>query len=84
MHCLWFIQAGFQQRPLVPNKAFSIEWGTLCYNTIKLKPLVSAGLQEQHMNSSLKDQMSSSLSHQKSGFGLDLLLKTVICSNEVL
>lgn len=57
---------------------------SMSYDTIKSKPLVFSGVQEPHMNSSLKDQMSSSLSPQKSGFGLDLLLKTVICSNEVL
>ncbi len=57
---------------------------SLCYDTIKSKPLVCAGVQEPHMNSSLTDQMSSYLSRQKSGFGLDLLLKAVICSNEAL
>lgn len=57
---------------------------SMCYDTIKSKPLVCIGVQKPHTNSSLKDQMSSSLSRKKSGFGLDLLLKTVICSNEVL
>lgn len=71
-----------QIRPFAVTGDHSIN--SMCYDTIKSKPLVCTGVQEPHMNSSLKDQMSSSLSREKSGFGLDLLLKTVICSNEVL
>lgn len=71
-----------QIRPFALTGEHSIN--SVCYDTIKSNPLVCTGVQEPHMNSSLKDQMSSSLSPQKSGFGLDLLLKMVICSNEVL
>lgn len=71
-----------QIRSFAPTGEHGIN--SMSYDTIKSKPLVFSGVQEPHMNSSLKDQMSSSLSPQKSGFGLDLLLKTVICSNEVL
>lgn len=71
-----------QIRPFAVTGERSIN--NMCYDTIKSKPLVCAGVQEPHMNSSLKDQMSSTLSREKSGFGLDLLLKMVICSNEVL
>ncbi len=71
-----------QIRPFELTGEHSIN--SVCYDIIKSKPLVCTCVQEPHMNSSLKDQMSSSLSRQKSGFGLDLLLKTVVCSNEVL
>lgn len=71
-----------QIRPLALTGEHSIN--SMCYDTIKSKPLVCTDVQEPHMNFSLKDQMSSSFSKQKSGFGLDLLLKTVIGSNEVL
>lgn len=71
-----------QIRPLALTGEYSIN--SMCYDTIKSKSLVCTDVQEPHMNSSPTDQMSSSLSQPKSGFGLDLFLKTVIYSNEVL
>ena len=59
-----------QIRPFALTGEHSIN--SMCYDTIKSKPLVCTDVQEPHMNFSLKDQMSSSLSRKN--LDLDLTL----------
>lgn len=77
-----FILAGGLWRLWVPKKA-SASTGTQ-YKQHMLFSWKPGLWSKEYLNSILKDQMSSPLSRPISGFGLDLLLRKVIHSNEVL
>lgn len=77
-----FILAGGLWRLWVPKKT-SASTGTQ-YKQHMLFSWKPGLWSKEYLNSILKDQMSSPLSRPISGFGLDLLLRKVIHSNEVL